>query len=269
MSKLVLYCKSYSGDFERIKMLYQSVQKHNVDNIPFYISVPQCDIELFKVFESAQIVPDESIYNVDGPGWITQQIVKSSFWKLGLCENYVLIDSDSYFIKPFTVDDFMFDESVPYTCMHEQKELHTWVATSKYNNLPFDCRVSFKDDRKKIQDLLSRPGRVYDFGPTPSIWNCDVWKTLEEEYCQPNNLTFANLIEYCPSEFTWYGEWLLHRENFKVWPIEPMFKVFHYGQQYDEYKQLEITEDKIAESYLGIVMQSNWGPPYYGSPLKY
>jgi hypothetical protein len=48
-----------------------------------------------------------------------------------------------------------------------------------------------------------------------------------------------------------------------------MFKVFHYGQQYDEYKHLEITESQISEQYLGIVMQSNWDAPYYGAPLKY
>lgn len=269
MEKLILYCKSYRGDIERVKVLYESIQKYNTDNIPFYISVPQIDKDLFKIFENANIIFDEDLYNISGPGWITQQIVKSSLWRLNICENYILIDSDSYFIKPFTISDFMFNESTPYTVMHEQKELHSWVAVSKYNNLPFDCRISFKEDRSKIQNLFYRSGRVYDFGPTPSIWNCNVWKTLEEEYCQPNNLTFANLIEFCPSEFTWYGEWLLHRENFKILPIEPMFKVFHYGQQYIEYKDLRITEQQISESYLGIVMQSNWGAPYFGAPLRY
>lgn len=262
MEKIVLYCKSYRGDLERVKVLYESIQKYNTDNIPFYLSIPKEDESLFKEFSNANIIFDEDIYHVvGGRGWVTQQIVKSSFWKLNICENYVLIDSDSYFINPFSIKDFMFDESIPYTVMHEQKELHTWVATSKYNNLPFDCRISFREDRQKIQSLFSRPGRVYDFGPTPSIWNCDVWRTLEEEYCQPNNLTFANLIDHCPSEFTWYGEWLLYRENFKIWPIEPMFKVFHYGQQFVEYKQLDIKEQQIADHYLGIVMQSNWGSP--------
>jgi hypothetical protein len=37
----------------------------------------------------------------------------------------------------------------------------------------------------------------------------------------------------------------------------------------DEYKNLEITEEQITESYLGVVMQSNWDAPYFGAPLKY
>ena len=42
----------------------------------------------------------------------------------------------------------------PIKSIDEQKELHTWVATSKYNNLPFDCRISFKEDRQKINTFL-------------------------------------------------------------------------------------------------------------------
>lgn len=264
MDKIVLYCKTYRGDLERVKVLSESIKKYNKDNIPFYISVPKQDFELFKAIEGANIVFDEDIYEIEGPGWVTQQIVKSSFWRLNLCENYILIDSDSYFIKDFYVTDFMFDDETPYTVMNEQKDLHVWVATSKYNTLHFDPREAFRLDRSKIQKVFSREGRIYDFGPTPSIWNCGVWRTLDEEYCKPNNLTFSNLIEYCPSEFTWYGEWLLYRQNFRMWPIEPMFKVFHYGQQYIEYKEYGVTEEQLSQHYLGIVLQSN-----FGAPLKY
>jgi hypothetical protein len=267
MEKLVLYCKSYRGDFERIKVLNESIQKHNIDKIPFYISVPKSDESIFKQLDNINLIYDEDIYNTQGPGWITQQIIKSSFWRLGITENYVLIDSDSYFIKDFSISDFMFDDDTPYTIMHEQKELHNWVATSKYNNLHFDPRISFRNDRKKIQNIFSREGRVYDFGPTPSIWSCNVWKSFEEDYIKPNNLTFAKIIEYCPSEFTWYGEWLLYTQQFRLWPIEPIFKVFHYQQQYQEYKDLNITEEQISDHYLGIVMQSNW--ERYITPLKY
>jgi hypothetical protein len=267
MEKLILYCKSFRGDFERVKVLHESIQKYNQDNIPFYISVPKSDEFLFKQLENVNIIYDEDIYDITGPGWITQQIVKSSLWRLNICENYVLIDSDSYFIKPFSVKNFMYDDNTPYTVMHEQKELHTWVAQSKYNNLPFDPRESFKDDRSKIQNIFSREGRIYDFGPTPSIWNCNVWKSFEEEYIAPNNLTFAKVIEYCWSEFTWYGEWLLYKQHFRLWPIEPMFKVFHYHQQYQEYKDLGYTEGQISQHYLGIVLQSNWDKQI--TPLKY
>ena len=44
-------------------------------------------------------------------------------------------------------------------------------------------------------------------------------------------------------------------------PVEPLFKFFHYGQQYVDYKQRGFVEDDFKQNYLGIVMQSNWGAP--------
>lgn len=37
----VLFCKTYKGDFERFKILKNSIDKFNVENIPFYISCPE------------------------------------------------------------------------------------------------------------------------------------------------------------------------------------------------------------------------------------
>ena len=38
MEKLVIYCKTYLDDFMRVRRLKESIEKYNVDNIPFYIS---------------------------------------------------------------------------------------------------------------------------------------------------------------------------------------------------------------------------------------
>jgi len=103
MHKIVLYCKSYDKDVHIAKKLLDSVIKFNVDQIPFFISVPQKDINLFKQLLGTtgyELLEDESI-DSNNDGWKGQQIVKSQFWKLELCENYVCIDSDCFFIKPF------------------------------------------------------------------------------------------------------------------------------------------------------------------------
>ena len=78
------------------------------------LNFPKIDKELFKIFDKANIVFDEDLYNIAGPGWITQQIVKSSLWRLNICENYILIDSDSYFIRSFKINDFMYNDNIPY-----------------------------------------------------------------------------------------------------------------------------------------------------------
>jgi len=127
--------------------------------------------------------------------------------------------------------------------------------------LGFNPQESFAECRFPIMELFGRKGRLYDFGPSPVIWSCEVWKTLEEEYIKENNLTFEQLIHTVNSEFSWYGEWLLVRKPIELWPIEPLFKVFHYLPQYQELKQLGYTIDDWKQNYLGFVMQSSSGLP--------
>lgn len=257
MDKIVLYCKSYRNDFERFKVLLESVNKYNVDSIPFYVSVPVDDLDMFKQLEGVNVVSDESIYKTKSNGWLQQQIVKSNFWKLDLCENYLCLDSDCYFIKPFKVSDFMYDDHNPFTVIHEQKELFSWTV-NKTQMLGFDPKQSYMRDRDKIMGIFGRSGKYYDFGPVPVIWSRKVWEDLENNYIKPNNLSFGDLINESASEFSWYGESLLAFKSIQLYPIEPLFKVFHYAQQIQEYKTQGYTEEMIAQNYYGIIMQSNY-----------
>lgn len=261
MSTFVLYCKSYRNDLERAAILADSISKHNKDNIPFYISVPKQDIELFKSrISSAIIVEDEDILshlNIQiKENWVSQQIVKSNFWRLGFAENYLSLDSDCQFIKDFFVSDFMYDEETPYTVCHEQKELWNWSVLHK-QQLGFDPKVSFTEDRLKVMNVFNRKGAVYDFGPCPTIWSAKVWRVLDE-IMSLNNLNWASIMQLSWSEFTWYGETLLYSQAIPLYPREPLFKVFHYYQQYAEYKQAGVTLDHISQNYMGIILQSNW-----------
>ena len=266
MDKIVLYTKTYSGDIERVKNLIESVKKYNKDNITHYISFPKNELPLFNKFigtDYVKFIFDEDISDITLQNWYTQQIIKSSFWKLGVCENYVMIDSDSYFIKDFYISDFMYNENIPYTVIHEQKDLFTFSSNYE-KSIGHDPQIAFIKERENIMRMFKREGRVYDFGPGPVIWNCNVWKTLDETQLKPQGLTFVDLINIVPSEFTWYGEFLLKTLPMIIIPIEPMFKFFHFQSQYEFYKKLEYTEETFSKNYLGLVMQSNWG-----APLKY
>jgi len=174
MNPIVLYCKSYCNDVQRVKILLESVERHNKENIPFYISVPSTDVPLFKNVLGERstyiLITDEEILGANlEQSWMNQQIVKSSFWKLKNCFNYVMIDSDSYFIRDFFVKDFIYDGVIPYTVMHEQKDLFQWTARVRHL-LGFDPQHSFAECRQPIMDLFGRKGRLYDFGPSPVIW---------------------------------------------------------------------------------------------------
>lgn len=264
MNKIVLYCKSYRGDLKRTVCLWESIQRHNVDQLPFYVSVPVDDVTMFQRELGNDprciILGDGVVVGLDP--WKAQQVVKASFWRTEVCENYLMLDADSYFIRDFRESDFISPEGIPYTVMHEQKELFNWTC-NKTDRLGFDPQQSFAEARVKIMDIFDRKGRLYDFGPVPVIWNCDTWRSLHTDYLEPNGMSFGDAIATVPSEFTWYGEWLLASGK-KILPIEPLFKVFHYPGQYNEYKHGGYTEAHLAKVYMGIVMQSNWNPP-----LKY
>lgn len=264
MNTLVLFCKTYRNDVKLLKRLYESIKKHNIDNIPFYISCPEDDMEIIQSELNGndyQIINDEHILvkiNIHAlrSDWHNQQIVKSSFWGMGICENYVCIDSDSYFIRDFRLQDFMYDSITPYTIMHEQKELFNWAL--KYPAKLHQIKSGFENERRKIMGLFNRYGKVYDCGPSPTIWSCKVWETLHKEYLEPNKLTIKDLIDRVPSEFTWYGEWLLYRKPINIYPSEALFKVFHYSEQYNDFIGDGYTLDMLKENYIGIVLQSNW-----------
>ncbi|MCG8341777.1 MAG: DUF6492 family protein, partial [Chlorobiales bacterium] len=112
MKKLVLFCKSYFKDLLRAKRMAQSVQMFNRDNIPFYMSVPSSDLDLFKkTFDGipCHFLTDEEILEncikVHGPfprlfpNYLMQQLVKLEFWRMNTSEHYLWIDSDAYFLR--------------------------------------------------------------------------------------------------------------------------------------------------------------------------
>ena len=258
MNKFILYCKSYRNDFDRLVKLNESINKHNVDNIPFYVSVPDEDlVEANRILPDVTIVSDKDIAGEVPSNWFTQQLVKSSAWKLLECDNYLCLDSDSFFIRDFTVSDFMYDEDTPYTVCHEGRDLWNW-STGKEQLLGFDPKISFTKDRQKIMDVFGRSGVILDFGgPSPNIWSRKVWSWLDDMLLE-NDMTFGDALKIVPSELTWYGEAFLYSQVVRLIPREPLFKVFHYYAQYQEYKDNNVSIEHIAKNYMGIVLQSNW-----------
>jgi hypothetical protein len=148
----------------------------------------------------------------------------------------------------------MFDSETPYTICHEYKSFFEFI--DKIPALPFDPYESFLRERLHIMELFGRTGVVYDFGPGPTIWSAKVWESLENGYIKPNSIKFADLIHANGSEFTWYGEWLLHSQSIRLIPKGPLFKNYHYPHQYEFDKQYDYNFKKIAKLYLGIGMQS-------------
>ncbi len=258
MENLVFLIKSYNRHLHWTKQLIESIYKHNKDNIKIYLSIPKQDKILFKDsinLQNCELIFDEDIVGDNiNQTWFTQQLVKMKFSEMGLCKNYFWIDADSYFLKDFYISDFMYNEETPYTTIHENKDLFSWMAQS---NLPllYNVLEGYKNDRQKVMDVFNRKGKFYDW-TCPNLWSVKVFDHMKENYLKPNNLTYTNLLEYVPGELIWYGEYLLASEAIRIIPCEPWFKPFHYLKQMQDCKAMGNTEETLSKNYLGIVMPS-------------
>lgn len=266
MNRLAIFCKSYRPDLLRACRLARSVALYNRDGIPFYLSVPMADLDLFarnledipcRLLTDEEIVSGiEKIYGpppASFPEHLRQQLIKLEFWRLGLATNYLWIDSDSYFIRPFGEQDFMQGE-IPLIVMHDGGDLFEFMGRQGKPNVLTD----FQKTVGKTRDFFGRIGPVYDFGPSPVLWATPVLQTLAEDFLRPRGMTIYQLLAEYPGEITLYGEFLLYAKTIPVLPTGPFFKVFHYPEQFFAAQEQGEWDVSLAERYLGVVIQSNW-----------
>jgi hypothetical protein len=267
VKELVIVIKSFYNDLNRVLRLMKSIEKHNLDKLPVHVIVPEKDVDVFleklkpDTYElhTDELILDKvmactSTIKEDVSGGLLQQIIKSEFWRLELARNYLIIDSDSYFIKDFSRDDFMFRDGVPYTIMNEGGHQREWAARAG------DRR--YLDDYNELRDrgkgLFGRKGPYFDFAPTPVIFSSEVMSALYEKVAKPKGISFYDQIMEFPCETQWYGEFLLHDLTIPIVPREPLFKVWGFKGQWEEGQALGETEEVLKENFLGVVDQSYW-----------
>lgn len=267
MKPFVLYCKSYSTDLRRVVRLADSIKRYNQENIPFYISVTRNELELFnrhlKDF-NITLIADEEIISASPrfnskifnnlPGNIQQQIIKSEFWRLNISSAYLCLDSDGFFIRPFSSSDFITPEGIPYTIIDEAHDvLEAALHQGRHRILD-----AFKREADEVQKFLGRNGKRYSFGPFPVVWHRAVWESLDKNYLEVNNIGFTDAIEQAPSESRWYGEALLSFRAIPLIPCQALFKVYHYAWQFDFDRRNRIQTEQLARIYCGVIYQSAW-----------
>ncbi|OYQ34666.1 hypothetical protein CHU92_11575 [Flavobacterium cyanobacteriorum] len=261
MHKIAILIKTYKPDFDRVKMLLASIEQFNADAIPVYISINDDDFSFFKqhLKTHATLLKDSDIYHckITDP-WRYQQVIKTNFYRLNVAENYLCIDSDSQFIKEFRISDFMYDDDTPYTIMHESKSFLEMAE-----NIGMDSQtIFFKQAVDVTRKLLGTHGKYWDYGPSPYLWSCKVWRHFNEVYLAGKGLSFEDFFEQIikevpPSETVIYGEYLLKERLIEIYPVEGFFKVYHFSKQYSMEKKHHDIE-KLKKIYLGVIFQSNW-----------
>lgn len=253
--------KTYSHDIKYATNLLESFHKFNRDSIQLYIVVPKFEVRLFSHFqnETCIVIAEESIpekftsVEVGGisPGYINQQLVKLAFWKLRLCQNYLCLDADGVFIRDFYVSDFMATPKDPYTVLIEDRDLQT---DPEYYSAYWKFR---EEDLKKIRKFLELdsalvPLTCHGF----QIFSTSILEKFEADILNQLNITFLDLLEISPYEFSWYN-YYLQSTSTKIYPREPFFKYYHTRRQLLNSKLSGITQIDLARGYIGHVVNSN------------
>jgi|GEM_PF-5139231 len=230
--------KSFSRDLKVSMHLFQSYEKFvTPGNQPFYMVVPQSEISLFeqeflKAKNAGELktipkfIADEEVFKKCGDsiyekimkmgGWMQQQMVKMCFYKTGLAENYMTIDSDTYFTKPFPTAT-LFDKDIIKT-----------YATDKFK------RNNEAEFRKKEPDLFIHVAKIKDvIGDKSSdynnfvsgfgLWSSDVLNKLATFVEQEHGYDFADLINISPYEMQWYGNFIFTQHNDLFHPVGDIF----------------------------------------------
>ena len=267
MKPFALYCKSYSVDVKRAKRLARTVEKYNTDGIPFYLSCPQRDLALFQehlaglpvtLLTDEEIIQSNPAHTLEGiqaiPGHLSQQIIKSEFWRLNLARTYLCLDSDCQFIRPFHLHDFLDAQGTPYTVVDECRELLI-PAVVAHKHKVVD---NFRKEAIQVQKEIGRDGKFYNFGPNCPVWHRDVWVSLDEQLLRPRHMTFSELILQHPIEMRCYGDALLKYRAIPLLPAQPFFKMYAYAWQLAKDRSDGLRESDLAQFYCGVTYQSAW-----------
>jgi len=264
---IALVTKTFSTDIPSYKVLFDSINKYNEDNLPIFVVIPFRDKKLLEDTigtEGYTLLFDHDIHSFKHPmaGWEQQMIIKLKLHEHISTNNLLIIDSDGKFIRPFYEKDFIAYDNIPYSIVHENKQIAEYETALKggdYNNTGYAKAV------RAYRDIFGfKSNKIYDYGPNPHLWSTKVLSDLYsnylnyyglelEEFC----LTMKNKYEIHFRETLTYGEYLMAGSSIDIIPSGPLFKTFHWHEmvEFEKGTGLEL-EENIAKNYLGIIMQS-------------
>ena len=254
--------KSYCGDLALAQRLVQSFNNYNADAIPLTIVVPRDDLDLFAPMTNEQIsILDEEVFSPHLAiepfgdmrlGYINQQIIKLAFWERDIYDDYLVLDSDLVFIRPFRRRDFMANSSTPFSILVEDNELQT---DARYFAEHWQSRL---DHLIQIKDIIGLDDVRTLTCHNHQVFSVLVLQSLMQDFMEPSGYSYADLIRLSPYEFSWYNFWLQKSQVIPVIIREPLVKMLHHDGQHLEYAVRGTTLDDVARGYVGIVINSSF-----------
>lgn len=267
MPSLGLLVKSFRDDLDLAERLVASLDATNVERLPTWIVVPDADVSAFSHLRGPgrEVLPESVLgrHLVDAPvagirpGYINQEIIKVSFWELGLAENVFTIDSDAVMLRSFGSEDLMFDAETPYTVLVEDNDLKTDPTYFAENWRGREQAL------RHIQALVGLTDRRVLTCHGHQVLSSRVLRSLKQDFLEPRGWSYADMLAEAPYEYSWYNFWLQKSKVIDIQVREPLIKVVHSASQHIELAMRGIGPQDLARGYLGVVVNSNfarsWG----------
>lgn len=263
MDDIALLLKSYAADAAYARRLVDSFQEFNRDHLTLHVVVPRGDREAFEPLAHAQVqvhaeedvaaahLVAEPMHGMSA-GYINQEIVKLSFWETGLAANYLCVDSDAVFLRPFGTSDFMRDAQTPYTVLVQDKEL---LAEPRY------FREHWQGREKALRLIMETMGLADPIIRTchgHQVFSSIVLRSFTDDFLAPRGWTYVDALRVAPYEFSWYCMWLQKSGVIPLHAIEPLVKVFHNEDEHLASILLGETPEDLARAYIAVVVNSNY-----------
>jgi hypothetical protein len=226
-------------------------------------------------------------------GWRQQQIAKLSFYRTGLYDRYLVLDSDSYFIRPFSEQDLFGDpEEIRLVASFDdyaflkgsddvrrramgvlEKSLYSTIS-ARFDDAPLNVpRCFLKDLNYKncpadlaaavIPFAFSKHGSVpkINFMPPPMLFSSEIMAAFER-YITAEDLTFTDLIHLSPWEADWYGHFALKFHADRIRTVEPLFFHFTKDEHLAAARAMGMSRQTLATNFFGLNLaarhQSEW-----------
>ena len=262
MNTFAILVKSHRPDREYAARLLDSIHRYNVDALPIYVVVPPEDVPDFVALarDMATVLSEAELSNhlIETPvagfsaGYINQEIVKLAFWELGLAANYLCMDSDAEFVRPFHASDFMATDTTPFTFLTEDADLR--VEPSYFAHTWQNRAASLERIREAVGYQGTWPLTVHGH----AVFSATALRSFRDDFLAPRGWGYADALSVSPYEPSWYNAWVLHARPIDVIRREPIVKTFHNSTQHLEYVLRGVSQEDVARGYVAVVVNSNY-----------
>jgi hypothetical protein len=262
MHEFAICIKTYRRNLDFFETLSNSLEAYNKAQFPIAIICPKEDIALFQsritnsvVFADEDLVPETKSIRGLSEGYITAELCKLNYYKLGFSRNVLFVDDDSKFIKDFNRQDFFDNQGNLYTVITQDKDLIIDPSYRSYS-------ISRSKDLKAIYETFCLENSRLLQVQMNALVSCQVLEELMERALPELGINQFQALDISPFEYNWYTIWLQKSNLIPIVPIEPLFKTFHVREQYVAALSQGITEEEIAHAYIGVVHNSSWFRSY-------